>query len=62
MERVCHIAVEAEADSSLFPDDWLMTYRWNKGKGKGNGVLPSGHKLAFETVRAISHHLCVIYS
>ncbi|KAI8376076.1 uncharacterized protein BYT42DRAFT_599045 [Radiomyces spectabilis] len=50
MEKVCRIAVEAEADSSLFPEDWLMMYRWNKGKGKGAGVLPNGHKLAFETV------------
>ncbi|KAI8343859.1 DNA glycosylase/AP lyase [Chlamydoabsidia padenii] len=50
MEKVCRIAVEAEADESLLPDDWLMTYRWNKGKGKGAGVLPNGHKLAFETV------------
>ncbi|CAO3613022.1 unnamed protein product [Cunninghamella blakesleeana] len=50
MLRVCQIAVDAESDESLFPDDWLMTYRWNKGKGKGKGVLPSGHKLAFETV------------
>jgi formamidopyrimidine-DNA glycosylase len=51
MEKVCRIAVEAEADESLLPEDWLMTYRWNKGKGKGAGVLPNGHKLAFETVK-----------
>ncbi|KAI9308761.1 DNA glycosylase/AP lyase [Cunninghamella echinulata] len=50
MLRVCKISVEAEADESLFPENWLMTYRWNKGKGKGKGVLPNGHKLAFETV------------
>ncbi|SAM08883.1 hypothetical protein [Absidia glauca] len=50
MEKVCRIAVEAEADESLLPEDWLMTYRWNKGKGKGAGVLPNGHKLAFEQV------------
>lgn len=50
MEKVCRIAVEAEADESLLPEDWLMTYRWNKGKGKGAGMLPNGHKLAFETV------------
>ncbi|CAO3585189.1 unnamed protein product [Absidia cylindrospora] len=50
MEKVCRLAVEAEADESLLPEDWLMTYRWNKGKGKGAGVLPNGHKLAFETV------------
>ncbi|KAI7868318.1 hypothetical protein BDF14DRAFT_1874659 [Spinellus fusiger] len=48
MERVCRVAVEAEADSSLYPEDWLMTYRWNKGKGKVS--LPNGHALAFVTV------------
>ncbi|KAG0181475.1 hypothetical protein DFQ28_011262 [Apophysomyces sp. BC1034] len=50
MQYICHTAVELEANSASFPDDWLMTYRWNKGKGKGKGVLPNGHKLAFETV------------
>ncbi|KAI9031671.1 hypothetical protein CLU79DRAFT_729576 [Phycomyces nitens] len=50
MEKVCRIAVEADADSSLFPEDWMMNYRWKKGKGKGNGVLPNGQVMAFETV------------
>ncbi|ORY96720.1 hypothetical protein BCR43DRAFT_531246 [Syncephalastrum racemosum] len=50
IERVCRIAVEAEADSSKFPEDWLMAYRWKKGKGKGGGKLPNGHKLDFITV------------
>ncbi|KAI8089240.1 AtMMH-1 [Halteromyces radiatus] len=50
MEEVCRIAVESEADESLLPANWLMTYRWNKGKGKGAGVLPNGHKLDFITV------------
>ncbi|KAL0084831.1 hypothetical protein F4703DRAFT_1737278, partial [Phycomyces blakesleeanus] len=50
MEYVCRTAVEADADSSLFPDNWIMNYRWKKGKGKGNGVLPNGQVMAFETV------------
>ncbi|KAI8878066.1 hypothetical protein K501DRAFT_259279 [Backusella circina FSU 941] len=47
---VCALAVKVEADESQFPDDWLMKYRWNKGKGFGKGVLPNGVQLEFTTV------------
>ncbi|KAI9691816.1 MAG: hypothetical protein M1822_007888 [Bathelium mastoideum] len=42
---VCAVAVETLADSSKFPDDWLMKYRWGKGK-KGGDRLPSGEHIA----------------
>ncbi|KAK0268343.1 hypothetical protein LTR35_015637 [Friedmanniomyces endolithicus] len=41
---VCTLAVETNADSSQFPDTWLMKYRWDKGK-KDSNVLPSGEKI-----------------
>ncbi|TKA79378.1 hypothetical protein B0A55_02848 [Friedmanniomyces simplex] len=41
---VCTLAVETNADSSQFPETWLMKYRWNKGK-KDSNVLPSGEKI-----------------
>jgi formamidopyrimidine-DNA glycosylase len=30
-------AIEVNADSSLFPDDWLFRWRWDKGKKKSKG-------------------------
>ncbi|KAG1055802.1 hypothetical protein G6F43_002261 [Rhizopus delemar] len=47
---VCETAVAVEADESKFPEDWLMKYRWNKGRGPGKGVLPDGQILKFETI------------
>lgn len=41
---VCTTAVETLADSKQFPEDWLMKYRWDKGKKDGN-VLPNGEKI-----------------
>lgn len=41
---VCTIACETLADSSKFPDTWLMKHRWNKGK-KDSNVLPNGEKI-----------------
>ncbi|KAI9713887.1 MAG: hypothetical protein M1820_000617 [Bogoriella megaspora] len=41
--NVCGIAVNTLAESSKFPADWLMKYRW--GKGKGNSKLPNGQKI-----------------
>ena len=41
---VCTTAVETLADSKKFPDDWIMKYRWDKGKKDGN-VLPNGEKI-----------------
>ena len=46
---VCTIAVETLADSKMFPDDWIMKYRWDKGKKHGS-VLPNGEKIVFLTV------------
>lgn len=30
-------AIEVNADSSMFPDDWLFQHRWDKGKKKKDG-------------------------
>lgn len=49
IKYVCETAVSVEADDSKFPEDWLMKYRWNKGK-KTNSLLPNGLTLKFETV------------
>jgi formamidopyrimidine-DNA glycosylase len=46
---VCKLAVETNADSSKFPDNWLMLHRWGKGK-KGGDVMPNGDKISFLTV------------
>lgn len=45
---VTKFAVDVEADSSKFPDNWLMLHRWGKGK-KGN-KLPTGEKIEFVKV------------
>ncbi|KAI8641187.1 hypothetical protein BD408DRAFT_389300 [Parasitella parasitica] len=51
MKFVCETAVAVEADESKFPEDWLMKYRWNKGKkNEDKGKLPNGLLLKFETV------------
>ena len=41
---VCTTAVETLADSKQFPEDWIMKYRWDKGK-KDSNVLPNGEKI-----------------
>ena len=41
---VCTLAVETLADSTKFPEDWIMKYRWDKGKKDAN-VLPDGEKI-----------------
>lgn len=46
---VCTTACETLADSSKFPDTWLMKYRWDKGKKDAN-VLPNGNKITHITV------------
>jgi len=43
---VCDTAVEANADSDLFPEHWLMKHRWGKGK-KEASKLPNGEKIMF---------------
>jgi formamidopyrimidine-DNA glycosylase len=49
LKFVCETAVSAEADESKLPHDWLMKYRWGKGK-KRKQMLPNGLALQFETV------------
>ena len=46
MMYVCDTAVGTLAESDKFPEDWLMKYRWSKGK-KENPKLPNGSKITF---------------
>lgn len=46
---VCGTAVDTLAESDKFPKDWLMKYRWDKGKKNGS-KLPNGAKITFLTV------------
>jgi len=41
---VCTLAVKTLADSTQFPETWLMKYRWDKGK-KDKNTLPNGEKI-----------------
>ncbi|GBE78501.1 hypothetical protein SCP_0113900 [Sparassis crispa] len=42
--RICQIAVEANADDSKFPEDWLFKHRWGKGKKQKHTMkLPDGN-------------------
>jgi hypothetical protein len=43
---VCDTAVGTLAESDKFPQDWLMKYRWDKGKKTGS-QLPNGAKITF---------------
>ncbi|KAF8252353.1 hypothetical protein K440DRAFT_578112 [Wilcoxina mikolae CBS 423.85] len=48
---VTRTAVETDADSSKFPENWLFLHRWGKGKKGGNvNKLPTGEKVEFLTV------------
>jgi hypothetical protein len=49
IDMVCSTACNLLAESSKFPEDWLMRYRWGKGKKKDN-TLPNGHTISFLTV------------
>ncbi|KAI9722297.1 MAG: hypothetical protein M1812_001769 [Candelaria pacifica] len=46
LRHICTIAVETLADSTKFPEDWLMKYRWGKGK-KDQNKLPNGEKIVY---------------
>lgn len=48
--HVCQTAVDLLADASKFPEDWLFSHRWGKGKKNGATALPSGEKIIFLTV------------
>lgn len=43
--NVCTTACELLAESSKFPKDWLMKYRWDKGKKGEVNKLPNGNKI-----------------
>lgn len=43
--KVCAIACETLAESDRFPSDWLMKYRWDKGKKGEVNKLPTGEKI-----------------
>lgn len=43
-------ACETLADSSQFPEDWLMKHRWDKGKKGDVNKLPNGAKIEHITV------------
>jgi formamidopyrimidine-DNA glycosylase len=47
--EVCTTACETLADTSQFPEDWLMKHRWSKGK-KDMNRLPNGEKIMHITV------------
>jgi formamidopyrimidine-DNA glycosylase len=47
---VCKTACDLLADSSQFPEDWLMKYRWDKGKKGATNKLPNGAKIEHITV------------
>lgn len=49
MVYICTTACDLLADSEKFPEDWLMKFRWDKGK-KGANVLPNGEKIVHLTV------------
>lgn len=46
---ITKFAVDVEADSSKFPNNWLMLHRWRFGK-KDSGQLPTGEKVEFVKV------------
>ena len=48
LKYVCETAIRVEANHEKFPPDWLMKYRWGKGK-KNKQLLPNGMSLKFET-------------
>ncbi|KAJ2707872.1 hypothetical protein FB645_000437 [Coemansia sp. IMI 203386] len=51
IRTVCVTAVEANADSELFPPDWLFHHRWTKARSKSSQqTLPNGQSIDFVTV------------
>ncbi|KAJ1821556.1 hypothetical protein GGH91_004117 [Coemansia sp. RSA 2671] len=49
LKDICNKAVEVNAESKLFPEDWLFHYRWSKGKGR-KPAMPNGLRIEFVTV------------
>ncbi|KAI0700424.1 hypothetical protein BC835DRAFT_1449548 [Cytidiella melzeri] len=50
IQQVCKIAVDANADDSKFPENWLFKHRWGKGKKKHTLLLPSGEPASIKWV------------
>ncbi|KAK9468780.1 Formamidopyrimidine-DNA glycosylase N-terminal domain-containing protein [Lipomyces arxii] len=49
--EVCELTVKLEADSSKFPESWLMTYRWSKRKKSDDRqTTADGYTVDFLTV------------
>ncbi|KAJ1864388.1 hypothetical protein LPJ78_003403 [Coemansia sp. RSA 989] len=48
LKDVCGTAVAANADSRLFPKEWLFHYRWAKGR-KQPAQMPDGRAIEFVT-------------
>jgi formamidopyrimidine-DNA glycosylase len=53
---VTGIACSTLADSTKFPENWLMKHRWDKGK-KASNVLPNGEKIMHLTVSGRTRRL-----
>ncbi|KAJ2492107.1 hypothetical protein IWW37_001684 [Coemansia sp. RSA 2050] len=49
LKDICNKAVEVNAESKLFPEDWLFHYRWSKGRGR-QPAMPNGLRIEFVTV------------
>eukprot|EP00803_Ostreobium_quekettii_P010544 evm.model.scf_102.9 EVM.evm.TU.scf_102.9 scf_102:128602-132872(-) len=49
---VIRTAVEAGADSSKFPEDWLFHVRWGRGKKNQTLAKVKGHNVAFTKVNS----------
>ena len=50
LRMVTQTAVDLLADSTKFPDDWLMRYRWDKGKKDAVNKTADGSRITFVTV------------
>lgn len=50
MIYVCQEAVRVEGNVRQFPKDWLMMFRWGKGRKKTVQTTNEGHEVAFVTV------------
>ncbi|PIA17330.1 hypothetical protein COEREDRAFT_72141 [Coemansia reversa NRRL 1564] len=48
LKYVCRTAVEANAESSLYPDDWLFHYRWRMYIE--DTFLPNGDQVVFRSI------------
>ncbi|KAJ2081235.1 hypothetical protein H4R24_002504 [Coemansia sp. RSA 988] len=48
LKYVCRTAVELNAESSLYPDDWLFHYRWRMYIQ--DTFLPGGHQVIFRNI------------